>query len=125
MLALFFTHVNTSAYFLYIKNKVYHCNYRAICITFDYKLKKASLLHTYLYQYHFQIIYINKGRNLSRPFQNLFNFHFSLHHPHKPFHFVPSACTVLLLIPKYFAACLTVALLSMIYLAISIALSSI
>ena len=38
---------------------------------------------------------------------------------------VTSLCTVLLLIPNSFAVCLTVALCSMIYLAISIALSSI
>ena len=43
----------------------------------------------------------------------------------KPFHFVTSTCTVDLLIPKCFAACLTVALFSIIYCAISSTLSSI
>ena len=50
---------------------------------------------------------------------------FLLYRPYKPFQFITSVCTVLLLIPKCFAACRTVVLLSMIYLAISIALSSI
>ena len=55
-------------------------------------------------------------------FHTLFN---EIYHIHIPFYIVTTACTVDLLIPYFFAAWRTVALLSMIYRAISIARSSI
>ena len=67
----------------------------------------------------------NQGMN-HREFLCVLYFYFvSIYKPSKPFYFLTSLCTVLLLIPNFLAQFLTVALLLIMYSALSSTLSSI